>query len=323
MRRALIALFTVHTALLARPVLADPAPAPLSPMQEAGKHFERGVSLFDEADYRAALVEFRRAYEIAPNAVVLYNIGETYYQLQNYAAAMTALDRYLNESGESAEHRPEVQKTLAILRTRVGKVEITTNVPGCEITVDDEFVGKTPFTAPVSISIGRRKITAMRAGLPPDTRFVEVAAGDTATAALTLADPTDHGAAAGAPGGSPDADSGSGWRKGMWTATAVLGAGAITTGIIAIVESHQLQNDRDSFGATHDELSSKASRVTTFSAIADITGVLAIASGVVALKLTLSQSDSHEVHAVITPTGVALGGSSFTSSFHSQPLEEG
>src|SRR4029077_6652980 len=130
---------------------ADP-PAPssaASPVKEATTHFRRGVALYNEADYRGALIEFKRAYEIAPNASVLYNVGETYYQLQNYAAALAVFERYLTEAGTSAPHRREVEQTLETLRTRVGNVQISTNVPDCEITVDDDLVGKTPSGTPV------------------------------------------------------------------------------------------------------------------------------------------------------------------------------
>lgn len=286
--------------LVAGTLHADP-----SPMEEAGKHFERGVSLYEEADYRAALVEFRRAYEIAPNAVVLYNIGETYYQLQNYAAALTALERYLAESGEQAEHRADVAKTIDILKTRVGKVEITTNVPGCEITVDDEFVGKTPFTAPVSISIGRRKITAMRAGLPPDTRFVEVAAGDTVKAQLALVAPVEKApepiVAAQPAGGTNLATAG-------WITTGALGAGALVFGALAWKASSDLKDARGTFGVSHDDLDSKAHRVQVYSWIGDGLGIAAIVVGAVSLKLTLSKSKEHEVHATLGPTGILVGG---------------
>lgn len=303
-RRPLLALLAAQ-ALLGSPALADPA-AP-SPMQEAGQHFERGVALYDEADYRAALIEFRRAYEIAPNSVVLYNVGETYYQLQNYAAALTALERYLAESGEAADHRAEVQKTLAILKTRVGKVAITTNVPGCEITIDDEFVGTSPLAQPVPISIGRRKITAMRTGLPPDTRFIDIAAGDIAAAALVLVKPTPVAPLVLDAKGSRDDGHGTLVTAG-WITTGVLGAGALTFGALAFKESRDLSDEKGKLGASASDLSSKASRVRTFSAIGDIAGIAAIVTGVVSLKLTLSRSPTHEVHAALAPTGILVGG---------------
>ena len=151
MSHRLFLLVVLATAAVAAggPLRAFADPAAPSPVGEARKHFRRGVTLYGESDYRGALVEFKRAYELAPNAVVLYNIGETYYQLQNYAAALAMLERYLTEAPTSAPHRREVEQTLEVLRTRVGKVRITTNVPGCEITVDDELIGRTPLTNPI------------------------------------------------------------------------------------------------------------------------------------------------------------------------------
>ena len=93
-----------------------------SPSKQAGEHFDRGVGLYGEADYRAALVEFKRAYEIAPNAAVLYNLGQTYFQLQNYASALDSFTRYLSESGESPSHKAEVENAIKTLKTRVGTI---------------------------------------------------------------------------------------------------------------------------------------------------------------------------------------------------------
>jgi hypothetical protein len=278
-----------------------PAAAPSeSSVKEAGKHFTRGVSLFGEADYRAALVEFRRAYEIAPNAAVLYNLGQTYYQLQNYAAALAALERYLNESPATASHRHEVEQTIEILRSRVGRVEVKTNVGDAEITVDDELVGKTPLQQPLVVSIGRRKITAMRPGHTPDTRFIDVAAGENTKVDLTLPD--------------ADADAAAPHRRDWvtigWITTGVLAVGALTSGTIAIIESHELSNTKGTVGdsSTRSTLDRQASRVSTFSAIADIAGAAAIIAGGITLTLRWSEKRTQEVHVAVTPNSVIFAG---------------
>src|SRR5580698_10681100 len=103
---------------LAPASFADP---PESPTKQASEHFDRGVAMYGEADYRAALVEFKKAYEIAPNAAVLYNLGQTYYQLQNYAEALGAFQQYLAQSGDSPSHLAEVQAAINTLKARVGK----------------------------------------------------------------------------------------------------------------------------------------------------------------------------------------------------------
>jgi len=99
--------------------------------KEAGVHFQRAVQLYSEADYRAALVEFKRAYELAPNVTVLYNLGETYYQLQQYAEALTTFERFLAEGG--TQHKQEVENAVSVLKTRVGKLDITTPSPGWDL----------------------------------------------------------------------------------------------------------------------------------------------------------------------------------------------
>lgn len=280
---------------------------------EAGKHFQRGVTLYNEADFRAALVEFRRAYETAPNAAVLYNIGQTYYQLQNYAAALVALGRYLTEAGPGAPHRREVEQTIDTLQSRVGKVAISTSAPGADVTVDDELVGKTPLDEPVLVSVGRRKITALRDGRVTETRFVDVAAGDTVTVALA-ADPRGN-----SPGLSPSPPSPPGPSKGLittgWVVTGVAGAVALGFGGAAWLSSRDLSNSRnaspvmsDGLDARRKDLADKSSKVSTFSHVADGALIVAAVAGGVTLYLSLSRPKEHDTKIAITPNGIQIAG---------------
>src|SRR5262249_30048128 len=136
------ACFAVALLLWAAPVAAQN-----SAQKEAGSHFQRGVVLYNEADYRGALVEFKRAYEVSPAVAVLYNIGQTSFQLQDYANALHMFERYLAEGG--GPHKAEVEGSVATLRTRVGKIDVTTTAQGCDIAIDDEPVGKSPLPKPV------------------------------------------------------------------------------------------------------------------------------------------------------------------------------
>src|SRR5688572_28689276 len=76
------------------------AQPPASAQEEAGSRFRRGVDLFKEADFRAALIEFKRAHELAPNYKVLYNIGQCHLELQDYAGALRAYQGYLDGGGK-------------------------------------------------------------------------------------------------------------------------------------------------------------------------------------------------------------------------------
>jgi hypothetical protein len=274
-RALLLALAPLLLLALARPAVASP--------KEAAKHFSRGVSLYGEADYRAALVEFERAYELAPNPAVLYNIGQTHFQLQSYAAALLTFERYLAEAPAGARHRADVEQAVETLRARVGKLAIATTPPGAEILIDDEVVGTTPLPQPVLVSIGRRRVVAQLPGQPAQARLIDVAAGDTATVQLTFALPT-----AVVPAERAARD----WSRVGWITTAALGAAAVTAGTLAFFSARDLDRERDTFPA--EGLSSKSTRTTALSITADAVGAAALLVGGITAYTTLSRRRPRE-----------------------------
>src|SRR5437588_2053229 len=110
---------------------AGPAAAAGDNSRDAAKHFQRGVDLYNDGDFRGALVEFKKAYSVWPRANVLYDIGQTEYQLLDYASALKTMERYLAETGPNAAHRGEVESTVEVLRGRVGRVLLTTDGGAC------------------------------------------------------------------------------------------------------------------------------------------------------------------------------------------------
>jgi hypothetical protein len=263
-------------------------------IREAARHFERGVSLYGEADYRGALVEFKRAAQLAPNPTVLYNIGQTQYQLREYAEALTTFERYLAEASPTAANRAEVESTVEVLKARVGRLTVTTDPPGADVFIDDAPVGRTPFDGPLSVSVGRLKVVAVLAGRPTTTRYVDVAAGDDVSVALQLAPPS--AVAAPVPQVLPSLDvttrapagGGSGWRTAGWIVTGVTAAGAVGFGILAKRESDDLRAARNSYPVTSSDLTHRANVTTALAITADSLAALAVAVGGVTLYATLS-----------------------------------
>jgi hypothetical protein len=316
---AAVCIAAIAAALAAAPALAeDSAP----PVRQASRHFQRGVTLYGEADYRAALVEFKRAYALAPNPAVLYNVGETQYQLQDYAGALTTFEHYLAESGPGDAHRAEVEGNLEVLRARVGHVSVVTSPPGADVTVDDQPVGKTPTERPLLVSVGHRKIVASLPGRPPTTRYVDVAADDNVGVTIAFPDLPEPAAPASPridqPARPPDAPArqdGSTLRVLGWTATGVLAAGAVTFGVLAIGESTALKNLRASFPTSSETLDRAASSTTTYSMVADALTVSAIVIGGITLGSSLLSSSPSSgpqrgsagtTHVVLGPASVRL-----------------
>jgi hypothetical protein len=272
--------------------------------REAGKHFQRGVTLYSETDYRGALVEFRRAYELSPNGAVLYNIGETEYQLRDYASALTTFERYLREAAAGDGHRVEVEANVRELRTRVGRLTITTVPRGADVAIDDRALGN-GFENPVVVGVGHLKVTATMPGRAPVTQYIDVAAEDDVSVLLQLTVAgagaiASKGAEPVAPGAtltnvpSTESSTRSSLRLAGWITTGVLAVGAGVFGVLAIRESSDLKKARDAANddgtATQDyvaaktsELSRLSDRTRNYSILADSLGAAAVVVGVVTL----------------------------------------
>jgi hypothetical protein len=256
------------------------------------------VSLYGEADYRGALVEFKRASGLVPNPAVLYNVGETEYQLQEYASALVTFERYLAESGAADPHRAEVEAAVRTLKTRVGHLSITSSPSDAEITIDDQPIGKTPIDKLVMVSAGRRKVVATLAGRAPATKYIDVAAEDVVTVSLQLPPPsaappdqplpvrpipTDHPA--------PESH-GSGWRVAGWVATGSFAVVAATFGWLALKESNDLKTERSSYPTSAPALDHAGNLTMRYSVLADSLGAAALIVGGITLYSTLSAGRS-------------------------------
>ncbi|MBX3234303.1 MAG: hypothetical protein KIT84_21555 [Labilithrix sp.] len=286
---------------------AQSAAAPTEEAQkEANTHFQRAVTLYSEADYRGALVEFKRAYEIAPHVQVLYNIGQAYYQNQSYAEALTTFERFLAEGGQG--HKEEVERAIVVLKTRVGKIDVSTPTPGWDLTLDDEPVGKTPLAKPLAVSIGRRKLVATKAGEAPQTKFVEVSAGETKAvtfdAGHVAPPPPPPRASAPEQEGPVVPHKRSPLYTVGWVTAGALAAGAVVTGILAVSSADDLDQARNTFPGNARDIDSKASTTTALSVTTDALAASAIIVGGVTLYFTLTRPKSPKA----AGTTVRVGG---------------
>jgi hypothetical protein len=286
--------------------------------REAGKHFDHGVVLYGEADYPGALAEFKRAYALAPNSAVLFNIGEAQFQLQDYSGALGSFTHYLVEAPPGASHRADVEADIEVLRTRVGHLTIVTVPPGADVSVDEQPAGKTPLDERVLVSVGHRKVTAAFPGSPPVTRYVDVAADDDIAVTLqAYPAPAPPPSTFAPPSEAPGAAAPSEARSGVslpaigWIATGVLAAGAVSTGIVAWKDSVDLRNARDSFPVSAATLQQDSDHTRTFSIVADSLTAAALVLGSVTLASTIfghrrPHTTETAVRLQLAPTSVRL-----------------
>lgn len=252
----------------------DEVTAPSGAEQEASVHFERGVQLYKEQAFRAAIVEFQRAYDLAPDYRLLYNLGRAKYQLQDYLGAAQSFEPYLVQGGMDipAERRAQVEETLASLKTRIARLSVETNRDGADIFVDELKVGTAPLASLVLINVGRHRISARMADGTVAAEFVDVAGGDVAEVKLQLAEPVRAPAATGKPEQEPQR-AWNGRRKlalvGLLTGGALL-AGSVVTGVLSLRDQDQLESQVGTLGVDQSGVQNQRDKVDTLSLTTDI-----------------------------------------------------
>jgi tetratricopeptide (TPR) repeat protein len=280
---AIPARLVVHCAAVAVLLLASGARA--DGERDAQRHFERGVQLYQEHAYDAALTEFQTAYEAAPRFEVLFNIAQVHYQLNEYAAALRGFERYLAQGAYDIpdERRAYVLRELAVLRERVATLAVVTDVPGATVLLDFEEVGTTPLEA-LQVDLGRHVLRVELAGYQPVTRKVELSSGEVERVSLDL-EPFAGGARAGADASS---EPGRGRRAALWTLGSVgvaLAAGASTSFALAFRADRDLEAQLKELPADRPAIERQRQRVERAARASD---VLAASAGAAALGLVIT-----------------------------------
>jgi hypothetical protein len=177
----------VFAALLAaQPALAQPRPAGPAVTdvrsqltENARKAWDAARQLAEAKDYKGALVELQRAYELSNNPRILFNVGALEKLLTHYARAVDAWDKELREGAGklSPAEAGEARSSIAIVQQFVTTIDVTANESDATLFIDDYPVGKTPFAAPVRIDVGRRIVRLSKDGFVDASQTVDVSSG--------------------------------------------------------------------------------------------------------------------------------------------------
>ncbi len=289
----------------AGPTAAAAAPAPAAG-EEASVRFKRGLQLFEEGDYTLALVEFERAYQLAPNYRALYNISLVNVQLARYADATRTFEQYLHDGGDAIpeSRRAEVEKTLRELKVRTATVDLATNVPLAEVTLDGKPIDASRLRGPMLIDAGEHTLRATASGYQAAYKTITVAGADHIAVRLQLvAIPLQ---------GRSEAPQERG-RTLFWpgfVATGALAAGAIVSGAIMLDARSRLNTLQNTPGSSAADRSNDAKTTNNAALAADILTGLAVATGAVSLYLSLRVDHTLRPATVaISPQGLSLSGS--------------
>lgn len=278
---------------------ADGAAEPSSSknVERGSLHFQRGVAFYKEGNFAAALVEFKRANQLAPNYRLLFNMGQTYFELHDYVSALHAFEEYLESGGADVRpaRRAEVEEDIRTLRGRVASLTVRSNLAGSELLIDDVPSGVLPLSGPVLISAGRHLLAARKNGAVLTSRVVEVSGADSVavdlSAAISEAGPV-------APTASPSlvaptavaSAPPTGMSAAFWvslTCASALVVGTATTGLLALNARDELDRRLATYPGSANDIDSSRAKVKQLALIADILGGVAVAAAAATIVFAL------------------------------------
>jgi hypothetical protein len=287
-----------------------------SNVDQARVHFQRGTEFYREANYDAALAEFSKAQQLAPNYRLLYNIGQVQAEQHDYVAAVRALTDYLAQGGAEVpeERRSQVQNEIASLKTKISELSVTSNVAGAEVSVDGVARGLLPLSAPLLVSAGSRRVTLSKRGYGTVERTITVTGEDQPKLDISL-QPTSSLAPT-KPIARPDEprhESSS--NLGVWLSVGASGgfaAGATIFGLMARSKNAELDDQLGKYPLDADRVRGLRSDLKRDAALCDGFAAASAVSAILAVYFIVSGSSRSEQRAsrhtrlVGQPNGLAL-----------------
>lgn len=253
-------------------------------MEAGRRHFDRGVDFYHDGNINAALIEFKRAYATAPNYRVLYNLGQVSNTLGDYTAAQRYFQQYLSDGGNEidAARRRDVESTLGKLAGRIATIQLSCNVDGAELFVDDVSVGKSPLPASLRVSAGTRRLSALVRGKPRVTRVVEAAGGESLSVRLDLDAMAEAPAQQTLQPSAASESSGPGATLWLGIATGALAVGAGVIGTLAAIDGAKYHDalhrsaTASQLDALHDRAQVKAITTDVLLGATAVTGIITV-----------------------------------------------
>ncbi len=156
--------------------------------EEAKKHWDTAVALYQRGQWDGARTSFNAAFDASKNPRVLFNVAVCEKNLGRYARAIDVFKKELVEGkGQLApDEEADVKTQIAGLEQFVATVTIEVSEPGADVFVDDAKVGVSPLPGAVSVSVGERHIRVSKGGYADARETIELKAGATGKLAMKI-----------------------------------------------------------------------------------------------------------------------------------------
>jgi hypothetical protein len=166
-------------AALAACVALAPSPAHAQ-ADEYKQRMDKGVKLYLDKNYEAAIVEFKAAYSARPKASPLVNISLCYKSLFNYPKAILALEEALAKHSDTMDEptKKAAQDAIVEMRDLLAYVTVQVSPAQATVTIDGEDLPASALKAPIPLGPGPHRIIARAEGHAGAEQSVTLASGE-------------------------------------------------------------------------------------------------------------------------------------------------
>lgn len=183
MRRMHRATLALCLSLCPAAALAQQPPPSASPaaIAEARQRYQRGIDLFEERNYDAAMAEFLRAYELTRNPAVLFNISATHELTGHFVEALDAMLDYERRAPPATvqQRRADVDAALGRLRSRIGTIVIRFEAAGLDVRIDGLQRPPSSGNTEIRVAAGRHRVSLAAPHYQPREAEFDVSGGST------------------------------------------------------------------------------------------------------------------------------------------------
>ncbi len=154
---------------------AKPAANTTTPAGGARQLYASGESKFKAADFAGALADFQAIDALKPTPQTARYIGMCEDKLGNYALAVPAYERFLDDVPLKLQKEAEdIKKRVEQIKAMPGHLRVTTTPAGAEVTIDGK---PPPLSAPVDVDLpaGPHTLHVMAEGHEAADRSVTIA----------------------------------------------------------------------------------------------------------------------------------------------------
>lgn len=142
-------------------------------------HMRNGVKLFQDRNYRAAIVEFSAAYEASPKASPLVNLALCHKAAFDYPQAIAALEKALAHHRDTMDEADQkaASDAVAEMRALLAYVSVRLSPREATLLLDGAALPAGTADAPVPLGPGTHTLSARADGYAPAETSVTVVSG--------------------------------------------------------------------------------------------------------------------------------------------------